>query len=63
MWYVVFGVVCLVCSGFVFLFCESKLLNVEQAAQIFMPEPEALPAFKCKQLYITLYISETDAQI
>ena len=25
-----------------------RLLNVEQAVQIFMPEPEALPVFKCK---------------
>ena len=32
--YVVFGVMCLVCNGVVFLFCEPKtmrrLLNVEQ---------------------------------
>ena len=52
MCYVVFGVVCLVCS--VVVFCVVSQ-NKEETAEcgtgrneLRSPEPEALPAFKCK---------------
>ena len=49
---VLFSVVCLVCSGVVFLCCGSEQGGDAECGagrnELRSPEPEASPAFKCK---------------